>query len=559
MKTSDKASDNGSLSKSLSDSLNKPSLDDFQKKSQRPALSTIDEDVGEVKRSLKHYHLQMIGLGGAIGTGLFLASGGALATAGPAGLFLGFVVVGLAMIGVLEALGEMTTLLPNSGSFPYFGGRFVDASLSFSMGLNYAVSYSLSFASELAACAVVVEYWHTAPSTAVWITIFFIPSVVVLLGPVRFYGESEVYMSIIKILAFFGLVIVSLIITLGGAPKGDRIGFRYWNESPWVQYEDISGPSGRFLGFLSAFVNAIYTYSGAESVVLVSGETRNPVKEIPSVIKKVLWRIMFFYIFGVLLITLTVSCTDPRLSSDAGDASASPFVIAMDNAGIKVLPDILNAVILVSAWSAGNSYLYSAIRTVYSMALSRRIPAAFRRVNSWGLPYVSAVVCLCIGALAYLSASNSSYQALEWLIALTSQGAVLNWAAICLTHIRFRRGLKYQGYSPNDLPYKSKFGIIASWFGMIISFIIAFVQGFDVFVSGKWDVSTFISNYISLLIFFAAWIIWKVVKRSKLVTYKEMDFVTGRATQLNHIELKEKYRIENEGVSIWKRIYRSVF
>ncbi|TIB71729.1 hypothetical protein E3Q23_03671 [Wallemia mellicola] len=143
----------------------------------------------------------------------------------------------------------------------------------------------------------------------------------------------------------------------------NRIGFRYWNESPWVQYEDISAPAGRFLGGLSAFVNGIYTYSGAESVVLVSRETRIPIKEITF-----------------------ISCTDPRLSSDAGEASAGPFVIAMDNAGIKVLPHILNGVILVSAWSAGNSYLYSAIRTVHSMDLSRRMSAAFRKVNLWRLP-----------------------------------------------------------------------------------------------------------------------------------------------------------------------------
>ena len=462
------------------------------------------------------------------------------------------------MIGVLEALGEMSTLIPTSGSFIAFAARFFDPSLSFTAGLNYSISYALSFASELSACAVIVEYWKTSVPTVAWITIFFVPSIFVLTTHVSIYGESEVYMSIIKIIAFFGLVIVSLIITLGGAPKGDRIGFKYWNESPFVQFDDVKGTGGRFLGFLSAFVNAIYTYSGSESIVLVAGETKNPVREIPSVVKKVLWRILFFYILGIFLITLIVSCKDNQLMSDSGDASASPFVVAINNAGIEVLPHIINVVILISAWSSGNSYLYSAIRTIYSMALSNRMPKIFKRVAPWGLPYTSAIACILLGALAYLSVSSSSYQSLEWLIALTSQGAVLNWAAICLTHIRFRRGLKFQGYSPNDLPYKSKFGVSLSYFGMFVSFFIAFVQGFEVFITDQWDTSTFFSNYISLLIFFGGWIIWKLIKRTKLIPLEQMDFDSGRETYLNHKQLKEVYKQEDEGMSRWKRIYRCV-
>lgn len=221
---------------------------------------------------------------------------------------------------------------------------------------------------------------------------------------------------------------------------------------------------------LSAIINAAYTYSGAECVILVAGETKNPVREIPRVIKKVWFRIFFFCklysqvlitplivldILGVILVGMIIPSTDPLLGS-ASDASGSPYVIAFKNAGIPVLPHIINAVILVSAWSAGNSYAYASVRTLYSMALSGRFPQVFTKVNRFGLPWVAAALTLAVGALAYLSVSSGASEVFLWLSAITAQGALLNWGSICLSHIRFRAALKAQGMSPDELPYRSR-------------------------------------------------------------------------------------------------------
>ena len=191
----------------------------------------------------------------AIGTGLWLGTGYALSTAGPGGLLIGFILLGLAMIGVMESLGEMATMFPGSGSFPHFAGRFVcvpffytryscpepranpsqvDPALGFCVGINYAYGNAISFAAELSACAVVIQYWpDTGVPLAAWITILFVPSIVIIYAPVRWYGESEFYCSIMKVLAFLLIVITCLVVDLGGAPSGDRLGFRFWNNPVW--------------------------------------------------------------------------------------------------------------------------------------------------------------------------------------------------------------------------------------------------------------------------------------------------------------------------------------
>ncbi|CZT52502.1 related to general amino acid permease [Rhynchosporium secalis] len=516
----------------------------------------VDDGVGEVNRALKHRHLQMIGIGGAIGTGLWLGTGYALTTAGPAGLLIGFLLLGLAMIGVMESLGEMASMFPGSGSFPHFAGRFVDPALGFCVGINYAYGNAISFAAELSACAVVLQYWpDNGVSPAGWISILYLPSIVIIAAPVRFYGESEFYCSIMKILAFIVIVVTSVVVDLGGAPTGSRLGFTYWNNpGPWVQYSGIAGPGGRFLGVLSAIINAAYTYSGAECVILVAGETKNPVREIPRVVKKVWFRILFFYILGVILVGMLVSSADPLLGS-ADDASGSPYVIAFRNAGIPTLPHIINAVILVSAWSAGNSYAYASARTLYSMALSGRFPKIFTKVNRFGLPWVAAALTLAIGALAYLSISSGASKVFLWLSALTAQGALLNWGSICLSHLRFRAALRANGMEPDDLPYRSKWLPYGSWYGMFCCYILAFLSGFSVFVTGQWDTATFFANYLSIGIYGGCFLGWKLVKRTSFVKAAEVDLIHGRSTSKGHKEIRTIEKEEDRLKSPLRRAY----
>jgi amino acid transporter len=226
---------------------------------------------------------------------------------------------------------------------------------------------------------------------------------------VRFFGETEVVTGAIKVLCFIGLVIVAIIITAGGGPNHEAIGFRYWNNpGAWVDYNGITGSTGHFLGFLSAFVNASFSFVGVETVVITAAESVNPHRAIPKAANRVTYRIGFFYILGAFLIGIIVDPRNTDLVSGSGNANSSPWVIAIQAAGIKVLPSIVNACILVSAWSAGSSYCWVGSRIILAMTTDRQLPQIFGRTTSKGVPWVAVIAAWLFGPLAYLSKLNKS-------------------------------------------------------------------------------------------------------------------------------------------------------
>lgn len=188
---------------------------------------------------------------------------------------------------------------------------------------------------------------------------------------------------------------MGIVLDLGGGPNHDRIGFRYWKKpGPFNQLDGISGSEGRFLAFWATFVNAAFSFLGTEIVALAAAEAENPRRNVPKAIRRVFYRILLFYIGGVIVIGWLVPYTDTRLLSTSGTASASPFVIAINNAQIKALPSIINAVILISAFSAGNSDLYAASRTLYGLACSGQAPRFLRKCTKNGLPvWCVAITC----------------------------------------------------------------------------------------------------------------------------------------------------------------------
>ncbi|EIM85354.1 uncharacterized protein STEHIDRAFT_80731 [Stereum hirsutum FP-91666 SS1] len=521
----------------------------------------LEDGIGQTQRQLKPRHIQMIGLGGAIGTGLFIGSGYSLSVCGPVAIFLGYVVMGLVLWSVMECLGELSTLYPGAGSFPHFAGRFLDPALGFSIGVSYWYGNAVSFASELSAVTVIIEYWDTPLPLAAWITIFMVLSIILVFLPVRYFGEVEVITSTLKILAFVVLFIVGIVIDLGGAPSHDRIGFRYWRDQPFVQYDGISGATGRFCAFLYSIVGAAYTYLGTEAIVLAAGETSNPVREIPRAIKKVAYRILFFYIGGIMLVGMLVPADNAQLGADSS-AAASPFVIAIQQGGISVLPHVLNAVFLVSAWSAGNSYAYISARSLYSLALSRRAPKIFAKVTRHGLPLYATIISCSFGALAYLSISSSASQVFLWLQALTSVSGLINWGCICWTWVRFNKALTVQGVNRSTLPYRGRFMPYTAYFGWWSSWILALISGYNVFLKVEWDPQTFVSAYISIPIFVLLYYGWKWWHHTKFIPLREIDLMSGRGDETHkELTLQEQKEMADAAIrssSAWGRFLDKV-
>lgn len=355
------------------------------------------------QRRLRHYQVMMIGFCSGIGTGLFIAMGAAYAKAGPAGLLLAYSVVGIIVWSVVQSIAEMATLIPTAGSFPHFVTRFVDPAVGFSLAISYAYTFLIAIASESSAAAIIVSFW-TDLTPAVTITVSIVLILAINLSSVRIFGDAEVFGAVVKVSTFLGLVITSLVITAGGGPSGETIGFQYWhNPGPWTNFNGIPGSTGHFLGFLSALVEAAFSYVGVETVVIAAAESVNPHRSIPKAAKRVPIRIAFFYVLGTLMVGLVVDPRNNSLVSGAGNANSSPFVIAIQEAGISVLPSIANAGILVSAWSAGNSYCWVGSRLMVGMMTDRQLPRIFGRVTKKGVPYFAVGVAWLFGPLAYLS------------------------------------------------------------------------------------------------------------------------------------------------------------
>lgn len=251
-----------------------------------------NKNIGTLDRKLKSRHIQFLALSGAIGTGLFVGTGQILSLAGPLSTFLAYLITGFNLYCVINSLGEMATYLPIPGAVPVFAARFVDPALGFVLGYNYWYQLAIGVPIETTASAIVIGFWPNGVSNAVWITVLTIPMILVNLLPVNFYGEAEFVFGAIKLTTIIGLILLMLIIDLGGAPTGDRIGFRYWvHPGPMNEYLE-TGALGRFLAFWKVFINATFAYGGSEMCVIAAGETENPRVNIPKAVRRVFWRVL---------------------------------------------------------------------------------------------------------------------------------------------------------------------------------------------------------------------------------------------------------------------------
>jgi yeast amino acid transporter len=235
---------------------------------------------------------------------------------------------------------------------------------------------------------------------------------------VAFFGEAEFWFASIKLITITGLIIVSIVIFFGGGPDEGRLGFRYWeNKNGWSAFNPYiaSGDAGNFLAYWIAFVKAGFAFiTSPELIALAAGETMAPRRNIPKAARRYVWRLAIFYGLGSLCIGVIVPRNNDRLLSPDSNASASPFVIGIQNAGIPVLNHIINGAILTSAWSAGNAFVYSGSRVLYSMALNGQAPGLFKHTTKRGVPWAAVCFTWAFGCLAFLNVSNSGAQVFQW-------------------------------------------------------------------------------------------------------------------------------------------------
>lgn len=295
-----------------------------------------------------------------------------------------------------------------------------------------------------------------------------------------FFGEAEFWMSAVKLLVLTTLILTCFIISMGGQPSRQRIGFSYWRNPGAFGTYLADGSTGRFLGFWAAMVQACFAYTGTEVVGAAFGEAPNPRKTVPKAIRQTLWRIVFFYIIGALVLGMAVPYTNDRLiggTKQSTGAAASPFVIAVQLAGIPVFPDVVNGCLLVFVLSAANSDIYIGSRTLFGLARDNQAPKIFGRTSARGVPLAGAAFTALFTVLAYMNASKSSSQVFGYLVSLVTVFGALNWICILVSYVQFTRGMKAQGISRDSIPYRGFLQPYGAYFALGMTMIVIFFNG----------------------------------------------------------------------------------
>ncbi|OWB57035.1 hypothetical protein B5S28_g2958 [[Candida] boidinii] len=494
------------------------------------------EEEYTVQRGLKSRHIQLIALGGAIGTGLFVGSGAALASAGPAGILTAYLIISFFVWTIMNQLGEMITYIPQAGKSTMYAlcERYTGSkSLAFAAGLNLFYAQALIAPAEITAAAFVIQYWSDL-NVAIWISIFWVSIVGLNFLAVKFFGEVEFWIASIKILCIIGLIIVGIVIFFGGAPDSHGVlGFHYWKHpGAFALHLDSSHVNtARFLDVITGIIKSAFAFIlSPELVTCCAAESKSPRINLPKATDRFIYRLIFFYICGVLVIGVIVAYNDPRLmnaiANGKSGAAASPFVIGIQNAGIKVLNHIVNACILTSAYSSGNSFIYASSRTLHSMAVTGQVPKIFAKCNKYGVPYISVAFTSAISLISYLNVSSSSSEVFTWLSNISTVSGFISWVIISFTYIRFRKAIDYHGMN-DRIPYRPPLQVIGAWSSMIFFVIISLVNGYAVFFN--WNTADFFAAYITIPIFFVLLFGHMLWKRKFLfcLPSEQIDVITG--------------------------------
>lgn len=475
--------------------------------------------------------MQMIAIGGAIGTGLFVASGATVSGAGPGGALVAYIAIGIMVLLLMHSLGEMAAHMPVAGSFQDYATRFVSPSFGFATGWNFWFNWAITVAAELVAAGIVMSYWLPDVPGWVWAALFLTVLVLLNVLSARAYGEGEFWFAMIKVFTVVVFLIAGVAM-ITGILGGSSPGFRNWTtgEAPF---------RGGILAIFSVFMIAGFSFQGTELVGIAAGEARNPQTEVPRAIRTVFWRIMLFYVGAITVIGFLIPYTDPNLlNNDETDIASSPFTLIFSRLGIAFAASLMNAVILTAILSAGNSGMYASTRMLHALALHGQAPRIFARVNRRGVPVVALALTAAVGGFGFLSALVGDGAAYGWLINVSGLAGFITWLAIAVSHYRFRRAYVLQGNDVNDLPFKARFFPLGPILAFTMCLVVVLGQNYQAVLEGRF--LEMLSSYIGLIAFLLVWGIHRAVRRKPSVRLIDAD-VSGygqTATRGSSIEVQ---------------------
>jgi len=389
----------------------------------------LNNDSSQLQRGLKNRHIQLIAMGGAIGTGLFLGSAQIIQSAGPS-IILGYAIGGLIVFLIMRHLGEMIVEEPVAGSFSHFAYKYWGKFPGFITGWNYWVLYILVAMTELTAVGKYINYWW--PQIPAWqsVLFFFVVITAVNLTNVKFYGESEFWLAIIKVTAVVAMILFGLFLLFTADANSTASFSNLWAHGGFFPH----GFDGLF--YMLAFL--MFAFGGIELIGMAAAEAKDPKTTIPKAINQVVIRILVFYV-GSLAILLSLV---PWNQLDLGGLDKSPFVMIFSQMGIGWAAHLLNFIILTAALSVYNSGMYANSRMVFGLAQQGNAPKIFTKTNKQGVP----VPAVLLSAFLIFGCVLLNYfvpeDALGHLMYVVVGALVLNWAMISLTHLKYRRHIK---------------------------------------------------------------------------------------------------------------------
>ncbi|RKP29519.1 hypothetical protein METBISCDRAFT_24178 [Metschnikowia bicuspidata] len=481
--------------------------------------------VAEVRqKDLKMSHLAVIALSSGLGTGLLVGSAAKLRMGGPLSVLIAYAIVGLMCICTMNSVGELTVAYTTlEGGFNDYYKKFLDASLAFAFGWNYWLQWVTTISLELVTVAMTIKFWNTSINSNVFVAIFFIFIVVINFFGVKGYADAEFFMNSIKLVMLAGFVIMGLCIDLGASSSG-FIGGMYWKDP---------GAFTSFKGLVKAFSTASFSMGGTEFLALSVNEVRNPRRALPPAIRLVFVRVIFFYLSSLAVVGLLVPYNSPRLlGADQSITSASPYVLAAQLHGVKVIPSIVNAVILNSVASVATASMYSSSRLLRSLAQQGFAPKWFDYTDKAGRP-LRAWMISCLGAcFAFIATYEHQDVVFNWLLSIVALSIVIIWPALCACHLRWRAALRYNNIPLNTLGFVSYTGEIGSWYSIIVNILILIGQFWvALFPNEKADVNNFFQNYACVPFTLSCYIghkTWTWTWNKFYLRVDEIDIATNR-------------------------------
>ncbi|CDK28386.1 unnamed protein product [Kuraishia capsulata CBS 1993] len=477
-----------------------------------PAIRSKFDPLTGVRRGLKTRHISMMALAGVIGPGVFVGMGSALHSGGPVGLIVGFCIVGLLVIAMMNCIGELNTMY--DFNFTIHCSRWVDPGFGAAIGWCYVMLWACNMIAEYVSLTSILSFYtEKVPIYGWYLICWFCFTIFQTLG-VTAFGESEYVLAILKIMFLSGVYLFSIIFAAGGIP----------DHSPGNPFRDYPLPDG-FKSIANSFVWAGAFYSGIEAVSMTTSEAANPKKAVPIAVRQTIWRIIFIYLGASIAYGITVPWNDPHLSL-SNKTMKAPATIALVKAGWANAGYFTSTIILVTCFSSVNSSIYLASRSLFNLATEGNAPKIFSKTDRRGTPYVSIHACHLLGFLSLLSTSSGASTAYSYIVSLAGVCAFIVWTAIAVAQIRFRKGWLANGYPKEGIIYKVPFFPLTSLFAVVLGVVLSLVQGWSTLK--PFDKGDFIDDYIMLPIFFIVWGGYSFYHKKFWISYKDMDFETGR-------------------------------